>query len=115
MAESSGSVPPASPPHPPLLSGGWYHGMSPDEVLGPGRYPLHVPGDKSVRKALLLTLGFGPAGLCYVSRSGGLICSALTMLAVIMFGFPPLLIAWPLSMVCAAIMASGMHAEYQGR
>jgi hypothetical protein len=113
MAESSGSVPPASPPHPPLVSGGWYHGLSVDEVMGPGRYPLHVTADRSVRKALLFTAGFGPAGLCYVSRSGGLVCSALTMVAVIMFGFPPLLIAWPLSMVCAAILAGGMQAEHQ--
>lgn len=113
MAESSGSVPDAVPPHPPLVSGGWYHGTTPDEAMGPGRYPLYPTSDRSVGTAVVLTLAFGPAGLCYVSRSGGLICSALTVLAVVLLGFPPLLIAWPLSMVCAAILASGMHAEYQ--
>jgi hypothetical protein len=113
MEESTGMTPAPIPPHPPLVSGGWYQGLSPEEVLGPGRYPVEPPGDKSVVTALLLTLLFGPAGLCYVTVMGGLICSVLTATAVALLGFEPLLIAWPLTMVCASILAAGMHAEHQ--
>ncbi|MFL6144608.1 MAG: hypothetical protein ACJ72N_22435 [Labedaea sp.] len=113
MAESSGSVPYAIPPHAPLVSGGWYRGMSMVEVLGPGRYPVDVPGDKSVGLALALTLIFGPAGVCYVSVAGGLICLALTVVAVFLIGPAPLLVAWPLAMVCAGVIAGGMHAARQ--
>ncbi|HEU5470530.1 MAG TPA: hypothetical protein VFV67_07740 [Actinophytocola sp.] len=113
MAETFGSTPEAVPPHPPLISGGWYHGMSLDEVLGPGRCPPQPTADRSVGTALWLTLAFGPAGLGYVSRAGGLVCSALTVLAVVLLGFAALLIAWPLSMVCGGILASGVHAEYR--
>jgi hypothetical protein len=113
MDETSGSIPRAIPPHPPLLSGGWYQGVSMEEVLGPGRYPLHVPADKSVGTALAVTLMFGPAGLCYVSVRGGLICTALTILATVLLGLPVLLIAWPLAMVCCGIIAAGMHREWE--
>ena len=114
MAESSGSTPRPIPPHPPLVSGGWYHGMSVEEVLGPGRYPLEEPADRSVGVALALTLLFGPVGLFYVSLVGGLVCSALTIVALILYGPAPLLIAWPISMVCAGIIAGAMRQEFRG-
>ena len=113
MAESSGSLPSAIPPHPPLVSGGWYHGMSVEEVLGPGRYPLEEPADKSVGMALALTLMFGPAGLLYLSVVGGAICAVLSVLAVVLYGFTALLVAWPISMLCAGIIASGMQREFR--
>lgn len=113
MAESSGSTPRPIPPHPPLVSGGWYHGMSVEEVLGPGRYPLQEPVDRSVGVALALTLLFGPVGLFYVSLVGGLVCSALTIVAVFLYGPAPLLIAWPISMVCAGIIAGAMQREFR--
>jgi hypothetical protein len=113
--ESSGSVPAMFPPHPPLVSGGWYHGMSVEEVLGPGRYPVETQTDKSVGSALALTLLLGPAGLCYVSLAGGLVCFTLTAVALILFGPAPLLIAWPLSMVAAGIIASGQRQEFERR
>lgn len=114
MAESSGSTPRPIPPHPPLVSGGWYHGMSLEEVLGPGRYPVAEPVDRSVGAALALTLLFGPLGLCYVSIAGGLACTALTVVAVLLYGAAPLLIAWPISMVCAGLIATAMHREFEG-
>lgn len=113
MDETSGSIPRAIPPHPPLVSGGWYHGMSVEEVLGPGRHPLDPLTDKSVGTALALTLMFGPLGLCYVSLTGGLICTVLTVLAAVLIGLPVLLIAWPLAMVCSGIIASAMHREFE--
>lgn len=115
MEESSDMTPAPIPPHPPLVSGGWYRGISPDEVLGPGRYPVEPPQDRSVGTALLLALLFGPAGLCYVTVWGGLISSVLTATAVALLGFEPLLIAWPLSAVCAGILASGIHHAHQNQ
>jgi hypothetical protein len=113
MDETSGSIPRAIPPHPPLVSGGWYHGMSLEEVLGPGRYPIEPPADKSVGTALAVTLMFGPAGLCYISVRGGLICTALTVLAAVLIGASVLLIAWPLAMVCCTVIAAAMRREYE--
>jgi hypothetical protein len=113
MAESSGSTPRPIPPHPPLVSGGWYHGMSVEEVLGPGRVPLEEPVDRSVGAALALTMMFGPVGLFYVSMVGGLACTALTIVAVLLYGPAPLLIAWPISMVCSGIIAGAMRKEYR--
>jgi hypothetical protein len=115
MSESTGSVPRPIPPHAPLASGGWYHGASLEEVLGPGRFPVEVPGDKSVGLALALTLVFGPFGLCYLSLPGGLICVALTSILVFLFGAAPLLIVWPLAMLMAGIIASAVHLQHQRR
>jgi hypothetical protein len=87
--------------------------MSIEEVLGPGRHPLAEPADKSVGAALAFTLLFGPLGLSYVSVVGGMICTVLAVLAVVLYGFAALLIAWPITMVCAGIIASGMHRAYE--
>jgi hypothetical protein len=86
--------------------------LSVEEVLGPGRRPVGEPRDRSVAAALVATLGFGPVGLCYVSGVGAMISTGLTVLAVFLFGPATLGIAWPLSMACAGIIASGMHRDY---
>jgi hypothetical protein len=84
-----------------------------EEVLGPGRYPLESAEEKSVGTALALALIFGPAGVCYVSLAGGLICMALAAVAVFLFGLAPLLVAWPLAVLAAGIIAGGMRFEPQ--
>src|SRR5438105_3748170 len=50
---TSGRTPAPIPPHPALASGGWYRSVR-REVLGPGRYPLRSPVDKSVGAAAVL-------------------------------------------------------------
>jgi hypothetical protein len=64
---------------------------------------------------VLLTLLFGPVGLIYVSVTGGLVCTALTTLALALLGFQPLLVAWPITVLCAWILASGTQREFQDR
>jgi hypothetical protein len=44
---------------------------------------------------------------------GGLACTALTIVAVLLYGPAPLLIAWPISMVCSGIIAGAMRKEYR--
>jgi hypothetical protein len=58
--------------------------------------------------ALVLTAILGPAGLCYLSATTGLVATALaaTILVVSGAGAAPLLVIWPLSMMWAAIGAS---------
>ena len=109
--KTSGATPPAIPPHPPLLSGGWYR--SGGEVLGPGRYPVRSPADKSVGVALLLSVLFGPAGIGYTSITAGLIACGVSAISLILFGFVSLLVIWPLAIGAAATSALMRHRWYE--
>lgn len=106
-----GGVPPAIPPHPPLVSGGWYRSLG--EVLGPGRYPVQSPVDKSVGIAVVLGVLLGPAGICYTSVTAGLIACGATAIALIVFGFVSLLVIWPLAIGAAVTSALMRHQWYQ--
>ena len=102
---SHASTPRAFPPHPPLQSGGWYHGAT-AEAPGPGRPPVVPPTAKSTGLASLLSVLFGPLGLCYLSSSGGLVATVGTVAVLGYFGsFLPLLLIWPVS-VAAAVWGS---------
>lgn len=107
--ESHLAEPAAFPPHPPLLSGGWYRGMSFIEVLGPGRYPLAENADRSVGAALALSLLGGPVGLCYTSVVGGLTCLALMAIGLILVGFVTLPVVWLIAILWAGVSASRRH------
>lgn len=102
MPRSHATTPRAFPPHPPLQSGGWYHGST-VEVPGPGRPPVVVPVTKSVALAVLLAALFGPLGLCYLSATGGLVATvvAVAVLGFAEVGFLPLLVLWPLAVAGA--------------
>lgn len=110
---SHASTPLAYPPHPPLQSGGWYRGTM-IELPGPGRPPLVAPHPrKSAGLAILLTVLFGPLGLCYLSVTGGLVATVV-VLAVLGFagmGFLPLLLLWLLT-VAAAACASRFRRDF---
>ncbi len=109
---SHASTPLAYPPHPPLQSGGWYRGTM-IELPGPGRPPLVAPPvRKSARLAILLTVLFGPLGLCYLSTTGGLV-AFVVVVAVLGFAgsFLPLLLLWPLC-VAAAACASRLRLDF---
>jgi hypothetical protein len=110
---SNAIAPVVYPPHPPLQSGGWYHRTS-VELPGPGRPPLTAPPTrKSMSVAVLLTVLFGPLGLCYVSVPGGLVATVTTV-AVLGFvgsGFTPLLVLWPLAVV-AAVCAVRLRLDF---
>jgi hypothetical protein len=110
---SSAAVPDVIPPHPALASGGWYHGL-PSEGVGPGRIALAEPRHKSVGLAFVLSLLFGPVGLCYVSVNAGLVATALTAgtLLVTGAGFVPLLVIWPLC-VLGSVWGAG-HVRVGG-
>ncbi len=109
---SYAAVPEVIPPHPPLLSGGWYRG-SPAEAPGPGRYPLVEPAPKSVGLAFVLAVLFGPMGLCYVSANVGLVATAVTaaVLAVAGVGLVPLLVIWPLAVLGSVWGAGHVHVS----
>jgi hypothetical protein len=91
------------PPHPPLQSGGWYRG-SVLEAPGPGRPPVVTRQEKSVGLAVLLTVLFGPLGLCYLSVGGGLVATVVVVavLGQVSAGFLPLVVLWPLTVAAAA-------------
>jgi hypothetical protein len=110
---SSAAVPAAIPPHPPLQSGGWYRGVSP-EPAGPGRMPLAEPAPKSVGLAFVLSVLLGPVGLCYVSTNVGLVATALTAATLLVAGagFVPLLVIWPLA-VLGSVWGAG-HVRVSG-
>lgn len=110
---SSAAVPDVIPPHPALVSGGWYHGL-PAEGVGPGRMPLTERAPKSAGLAFVLSVLFGPVGLCYVSVNAGLVATALTAgtLLVAGAGFVPLLVIWPLC-VLGSVWGTG-HVRVSG-
>ena len=98
---SHAKPPPVFQPHPPLQSGGWYH-ASGDEAPGPGRPPVVTRPEKSLGLAVLLSVLFGPLGLCYLSAGVGLAATAVTAVVVLVAGVPWLLLLWPLSVAMAA-------------
>lgn len=108
-----GGTPAAIPPHPPLVSGGWYHSMVRREVLGPGRYPLEAPVDRSVGAAVVLSAAFGPLGICYASITAGMLAIGVTAVALILFGFVSLLVIWPLAIAAAALAAQRRHRRFE--
>jgi hypothetical protein len=108
----SWGTPAAFPPHPPLVSGGWYRGSVLGEVVGPGRYPTEPQADRSVGAALALSVLLGPAGLCYLSVTAGLIASGLALIALVGFGVAGLAASWPLSIAAAAIGARLPRRRY---
>lgn len=110
---STAVVPAVIPPHPPLLSGGWYHGLA-TEAVGPGRMPLTKSAPKSVGVAFVLSVLFGPMGMCYVSANAGLTATALTATALIIAsaGLAPLLAIWPLA-VLGSVWGAG-HLRVRG-
>jgi hypothetical protein len=105
--KSAAAVPRVFPPHPPLQSGGWYHGQA-VEVPGPGRPPVDEPVEKSARLAMVLAAIFGPLGLFYLSANGGLAATVVTVavLGAAGMGFWPLLLLWPLAVAVAAWVTS---------
>jgi hypothetical protein len=109
---SYAAVPAAIPPHPPLTSGGWYHGQT-GETAGPGRMPLTESRPKSAALALVLGVLLGPVGLCYVSVNAGLVATALTavILLVAGVGFVPLLVIWPLAVFGSVWGAGHVHVS----
>jgi len=109
---SSAAVPDVIPPHPALVSGGWYHGL-PSEGVGPGRIPLSQRRQKSAGLAFVLSVLFGPVGLCYVSVNAGLVATVLTAgtLLVTGAGFVPLLVIWPLCVLGSVWGAGHVHVS----
>lgn len=102
VPKSNASVPVVFPPHPPLQSGGWYRGTA-VEAPGPGRPPVVTRPRKSTGLAVLLSVLFGPLGLCYLSVNGGLLATVVTVgvLAYAEAGFLPLVVLWPLAVAVA--------------
>ncbi|MGH3759003.1 hypothetical protein [Actinophytocola sp.] len=109
---SSAMVPVAIPPHPPLLSGGWYRGHA-AEAPGPGRVPPAEPATRSVGLAFVLSVLFGPVGMCYVSTNAGLVATALTAVTLLVAGagFVPLLVIWPLAVLGSVWGAGHVHVS----
>lgn len=97
---SHAAAPAAFPPHPPLQSGGWYR-ASIIEAPGPGRPPVVTHTEKSPWLAVVLSVLFGPLGLCYLSAGAGLTATALAAVVVGAVGPPALLLLWPLSVAAA--------------
>lgn len=109
--KTAGSTPKAIPPHPPLVSGGWYRSL--DEVLGPGRYPVASPRDRSVRVAALLGVLLGPFGICYTSVPAGVIAVGAAAIALILFGPAALPVIWPLAIGAAVTSALLRHRWFR--
>jgi len=107
--KSFGTKPTVFAPHPPLVSGGWYNG-SDQEIVGPGRYPVPRPKDKTAGSALLWTFFFGPLGLCYLSATAGLGATAAAAAAVVLSGSATALaIIWPVVMLLSFLYTTGRH------
>lgn len=101
--KSFSTKPVAFAPHPPLVSGGWYNG-SDQEIVGPGRYPVPRPKDKTTGSALLWTFFFGPLGLCYLSVNAGVVATALTAAALVLSGSAiALAVIWPIVMLLSVL------------
>jgi hypothetical protein len=109
----AGRTPAPIPPHPPLVSGGWYHSLARSEVLGPGRFAVPSPADKSVGVALTLGALLGPGGLCYTSITAGLIFIGLSAITLILTGVAALLVIWPVSITASAISAHLQHRWHE--
>jgi hypothetical protein len=83
------------------------------EVLGPGRYPVEAPVDKSVGAAVALASVGGPLGIVYSSVTAGVIAIGLAAVALVAFGFVALLVVWPLAIVVAAISAGSRRRRFE--
>lgn len=104
--KSLASTPAVYPPHPPLMSGGWYRGLADQEAIGPGRFPVPPTDRKSLRTALFLATLGGPLGLCYRSVAAGLLATALTAGLLLATGNVLVLaVVWPVAMVLATSRA----------
>jgi len=66
---------------------------------------------RSVRKAVLLALLFGPLGLFYVSTVSGVLMTFITLVAGFSTVGVGLLFAWPVCVVWAYIAAATQHDE----
>lgn len=109
--KSFSSKPAVFAPHPPLVSGGWYNGAG-QEVVGPGRYPVTRPTDKSAGAALLWTFFFGPLGLSYLSPTAGVWATALTAGLLVVSGSALVLaVVWPLVMLGSLVAATDRPAD----
>jgi hypothetical protein len=83
---------------------------SPDPSAQVGGTP---PIDKSVGAALVLTFFFGPLGLFYVTVTGAVIMTVVSIVvAILTIGFG-LIIMWVISMVWSAVVASKQHQEFE--
>jgi hypothetical protein len=103
---SHATKPAAFPPHPALQSGGWYQ-ASPLEAPGPGRPPVIPTTKKYAGLAVLLSVLFGPLGLCYLSMTGGLVATVFTVGVLGYSGsFLPLIVLWPVAVAVAAAWGS---------
>ena len=111
---TSAEVPAVFPPHPALVSGGWYRNTAAGELPGPGRYPVDRPVGKSIRAALVLSVLFGPLGICYTSVTAGLIATGAMLVALLLFGFLSLIVVWPLA-VATAVASARMRRRRQDR
>jgi hypothetical protein len=109
---SFATKPAAYLPHPPLISGGWYHRSSGQEAIGPGRYAVPAAGDRTVGAALVWTFFFGPLGLFYRSTTGGVVATALSLALLIATGSAMTLAAiWPTVMVLSAFPTRNRQSE----
>jgi hypothetical protein len=63
-----------------------------------------VRAEKSLGVAVVLTVLFGPLGLCYLSANLGLVATvvAVAVLGQAGMGFLPLVVIWPLTVAVAA-------------
>jgi hypothetical protein len=67
------------------------------------------PATKSAGLAVVLSVLFGPLGLCYLSTTGGLVATVLTVAVLGYSGsFLPLLLLWPLA-VAGAVWGAAQH------
>jgi hypothetical protein len=104
--KSFSTKPVAIAPHPALISGGWYNSAA-QEVVGPGRYPVPRPPDRTARAALRWTFFLGPLGLCYLSTTAGLLATALTAGLLVLTGSAVVLaVIWPVVMLLSVITAT---------
>lgn len=95
---SHATVPAVYPPHPPSSFGDPYLAST---IVAPGRLPVREHTEKSTRRAVMLSLLFGPLGLWYLSTGAGLTATVLAAVIVASAGLPALLLLWPLSVAVA--------------
>lgn len=75
--------------------------------------PLKERTPKSAGLAFVLSMLFGPVGLCYVSVMGGVMATALTAVTLLVAeaGFAPLLVIWPLAVLGSVWGAGRVRAS----
>ena len=109
---STAVIPKSIPPYPSRWSDDRHRWQS-AEPVGAGRLPLNEPRPKSTGLAFVLSVLFGPVGLCYVSATAGLVATVSTavILLVAGAGFVPLLVIWPLSVLGSVWGAGHVHVS----